>query len=314
MPEPVIEVDKLTHRYKDRVALSGVEFSVGAGEMFGLLGPNGGGKTTLFRILSTQIVPTEGTARVFGFDVNADAREVRRRIGVVFQSQSVDGKLTVAENLRHQGHLYGLGGRALKNRIEGMLEQFGLASRAGDRAEKLSGGLRRRVEIAKAMLHRPSLLLLDEPTTGLDIGVRHELWVYLEHLRKAEGVTIMLTTHTMEEAESCDRVCILDEGNIIALDSPASLKALIGGDVISAEAREPQALRAKIRERFGVEATVVGAFVRLERGRGHEFITELIEAFPGEIESVTLSRPTLEDVFIQRTGHRFVEREVARQT
>jgi ABC-2 type transport system ATP-binding protein len=307
MADEIIKVEDLTHRYGERTALDRVSFDVHAGEIFGLLGPNGGGKTTLFRILSTQLAPTSGVARVFGFDVVRRAREVRRRIGVVFQSQSVDGKLTVAENLRHQGHLYGLRGARLDARIEEMLAQFGLAERARERAEKLSGGLRRRVEIAKAMLHRPSLLLLDEPTTGLDIGARHDLWSYLESLRATGGVTIMLTTHTMEEAEGCERVLLLDEGKIIALDSPAALKAEIGGDVVAAQTREPARLQEKIRARFRLEPSIVGDTVRIERERGHEFITELIEAFPGEIDAVTLSKPTLEDVFIQRTGHQFVE-------
>lgn len=302
-----VEVEELTQRYKERVALAQISFEVRRGEIFGLLGPNGGGKTTLFRILSTQLVPTSGRARVFGFDVSQEPREVRRRIGVVFQSQSVDGKLTVAENLRHQGHLYGLRGRGLKARLEEMLARLGLTGRAAERAEKLSGGLRRRVEIAKAMLHRPALLLLDEPTTGLDIGVRHDLWSYLEALRATDGVTIMLTTHTMKEAEACDRICLIDRGSIIALDTPQRLKAEIGGDVVTATTRAPEKLQELIRERFGGEPKVMGEAVRIERERGHEFITELIEAFPGEVEAVTLSKPTLEDVFIERTGHQFVE-------
>ena len=305
--EGIVEVKDLTHRYGERTALDGITFDVRAGEIFGLLGPNGGGKTTLFRILSTQLVPTAGAARVCGFDLARSAREVRRRIGVVFQSQSVDPKLTVAENLRHQGHLYGLRGATLNARIAEMLARFGLAERARERAEKLSGGLRRRVEIAKAMLHRPALLLLDEPTTGLDIGARHNLWEYLESLREAAGVSIMLTTHTMEEAESCERILLLDRGKTLALDTPATLKAEIGGDVVAAQTREPAKLQEKIRARFGGESSVVGDTVRIERERGHEFVTELIEAFPGEIDAVTLSKPTLEDVFIQRTGHRFIE-------
>ena len=188
-----------------------------------------------------------------------------------------------------------------------MLAQFGLDDRARERVEKLSGGLRRRVEIAKAMLHRPALLLLDEPTTGLDPGARRELWAYLQGLRQAEGVTILLTTHLMEEAEDCERICLLDQGKIIALNSPAALKAEIGGDVVAAQTPDPLRLQAQILERFGGNPLVVGDTVRIERARGHEFITELIEAFPGEINAITLSKPTLEDVFIQRTGHRFVE-------
>jgi ABC-2 type transport system ATP-binding protein len=308
MAEGIVRVEDLTHRYGERTALDRVSFEVSAGEIFGLLGPNGGGKTTLFRILSTQLVPSSGTTRVFGFDVARESREVRRRIGVVFQSQSVDGKLTVAENLRHQGHLYGLGGASLNARIAEMLARFGLKDRARERAEKLSGGLRRRVEISKAMLHRPLLLLLDEPTTGLDIGARHDLWDYLESLRASEGVTVMLTTHTMEEAESCERILLLDEGKTLALDTPEALKAEIGGHVVAAQTNDPVRLQEKIRARFGGSPAVVGDTVRIERERGHEFITELIEAFPGEIDAVTLSKPTLEDVFIQRTGHQFVER------
>jgi len=307
MREKIVEVENLTHRYGSRVALAGVDFDVRAGEIFGLLGPNGGGKTTLFRILSTQLAPVGGAARIFGFDVTARERDVRSRIGIVFQSQSVDGKLTVSENLRHQGHLYGLKGAELKRRIDEMLERFGLEARASERVEKLSGGLRRRVEIAKAMLHRPALLLLDEPTTGLDIGARIDLWRYLLKLREADGTSVMLTTHTLEEAENCDRILILDEGKIIALDTPARLKAEIGGDVVTAQTREPQLLQEQIRERFGGEAVVVADTVRTERERGHEFITELIEAFPGQIDSVTLSKPTLEDVFIHRTGHQFMD-------
>jgi ABC-2 type transport system ATP-binding protein len=307
MADGIVRVEDLTHRYTERVALDGVSFEVFAGEVFGLLGPNGGGKSTLFRILSTQLAPSVGAARVFGFDVARQPSEVRRRIGVVFQSQSVDGKLTVEENLRHQGHLYGLRGASLKARIEEMLARFGLAERARERVEKLSGGLRRRVEISKAMLHRPALLLLDEPTTGLDIGARHDLWDYLLSLRAGGDVTIMLTTHTMEEAERCERILLLDEGKAIALDTPTALKAEIGGDVVTAQAREPATLQEKIHARFGGSPTVVGQTVRIERERGHEFITQLIEAFPGEIDAVTLSKPTLEDVFIQRTGHQFVE-------
>lgn len=307
MSAKIVEVQNLTHRYGTREALAGVAFDVGAGEIFGLLGPNGGGKTTLFRILSTQLVPTAGAARIFGFDVVERAREVRSRIGIVFQAQSVDGKLTVEENLRHQGHLYGLKGSSLKERIAEMLERFGLEARAGERAEKLSGGLRRRVEIAKAMLHRPALLLLDEPTTGLDIGARLDLWRYLLKLRETESTSVMLTTHTLEEAENCDRILILDEGKIIALDTPGQLKAEIGGDVITAQTREPQLLQEKIKARFGGEPVIVADAVRTERERGHEFITELIEAFPGQIDSVTLSKPTLEDVFIHRTGHQFID-------
>jgi ABC-2 type transport system ATP-binding protein len=305
----MIEVDRLAHRYGEREALRGISFTVGAGEVFGLLGPNGGGKTTLFRILSTLLAPASGQARVCGLDVVTDAPAVRRRIGVVFQAPSLDGKLTAAENLRHQGHLYGLRGLELRARIAETLARLGLGDRTDDPTETLSGGLRRRVELAKAFLHRPSLLLLDEPSTGLDPGARRDLWEYLIRLRDREGATVVLTTHILEEAEGCDRLGILDRGELVALDSPAGLKAQIGGDVVTAQCADPPQLCAQIRARFGGEPVVVGNTVRVERERGHEFITELVEAFPRQLTSVTLSKPTLEDVFIHCTGHRFWDEE-----
>lgn len=304
---PAIAVDNLTHFYGSRPALEALTFAVAPGEIFGLLGPNGGGKTTLFRILSTLLVPTRGQARVFGQDVTREPLSVRRRIGVVFQSPSLDRKLTPPENLRHQGHLYGLRGKALAERSQAMLERLGLADRCHDRVETLSGGLRRRVELAKGLLHRPDLLLLDEPSGGLDAGARRDLRLYLAHLRETDGVTILLTTHLLDEAEACDRLAILDCGRLVALDSPESLRKTIGGDVVVLEAREPEKLCAQIRHRFGGEPTVLDARVRIERPQGHKFITELVEAFPGQIDAVSLAKPTLEDVFIRKTGHRFWE-------
>ncbi|MGH9788764.1 MAG: ABC transporter ATP-binding protein, partial [Candidatus Acidiferrales bacterium] len=202
---PAIEIENLSHAYGERVALRDVAFSVGRGELFGLLGPNGGGKTTLFKILATLLLPRGGHARVFGDDVAANPMAVRRRLGVVFQSSSLDPKLTVTENLRHQGHLYGLRGARLQARMEELLKRLGIADRRDERAEKLSGGLRRRVEIAKGLLHQPEVLLLDEPSTGLDAGARRDLRLYLRQLCDQDGVTVFLTTHFMDEAESCDR-------------------------------------------------------------------------------------------------------------
>jgi len=306
----IIEVEGLSHHYNARPALLDFHLTVGAGEIVGLLGPNGSGKTTVFRILSTLLVPTSGHARIFGFDVRQDQAAVRRRIGVVFQSPSVDGKLTTLENLRHQGHLYGLRGKVLRERISEVLERFGLADRANDLVETLSGGLRRRVEIAKALLHRPGVLLLDEPSTGLDPGARRDLWACLETMRAESGAgrpptSILLTTHLMDEADGCDRLAILDNGILVALDTPANLKAQIGGDVITVQTHESEKLCQSLRVRFGGEPTVVGDTVRVERENGHAFIPELVEAFPAMITAITVRRPTLEDVFIQRTGHRF---------
>ncbi len=300
-----VEAKGLTHRYGERLALAEVTFTIGAAEIFGFLGPNGGGKTTLFRLLATLIPPGGGEATVLGFDLASQPDAIRRLIGVVFQSPSLDGKLTVTENLLHQGHLYGLHGRELETRRRDMLERLGLAERSRDRAEILSGGLRRRVEIAKGLLHRPRLLLLDEPSTGLDPGARRDLWDLLQELRERDGVTILLTTHLMEEAERCDRVGILDRGRLVALGTPAGLCQEIGGDMITVVARDPESLRTEIERLFGGHPTVLNGTIRLERPRAHEFIPRLMEAWPGRIDSVTVGRPTHEDVFIQRTGHHF---------
>ena len=303
--QPIISVCNVVHRYQDRTALNGVSFDVRPAELFGLLGPNGSGKTTLFRILSTLMVPTSGTATIVGFDAVRQPGALRRHIGVVFQAQSVDLKLTAYENLWHQGHLYGLRGSDLKQRITEILTRVGLLDRAADRVETFSGGMQRRIELAKGLLHHPEVLLLDEPTTGLDPGARHDLWQYLQILRDQEHVSIIVTTHLMEEAERCDRLAILNEGNLVALGTPEALTREIGGDVILFEARDPQSLADRIRAKFQVEATVMNKQVRLEIENGHRFVPDVVEAFPGEIQSLSVSKPTLEDVFIHRTGHRF---------
>ncbi len=301
----VIRVEDIRHSYGKREALRGVSFDVGAGEIFGLLGPNGSGKTSLFRILSTLMLPTGGRALVSGFDAAQQPDEVRSRIGVVFQSQSVDIKLTAAENLWHQGHLYGLRGAALQSRIAEMLERVALADRAKDRVETFSGGMQRRVELAKGLMHRPSVLLLDEPTTGLDPGARRDLWMYLNELRAKEQVSIIVTTHLMEEAERCDRLAILNLGEVVGLGTPAELRAEIGGDVVILEAAEPETLAVRIQEKFSAPTSVLDGKIRMEISDGLKFVTTVAEAFPGKIRSVSISQPTLDDVFIGRTGHRF---------
>jgi len=306
IPVPsVISVRDVVHRYDGRTALNGVSFDVQAAELFGLLGPNGSGKTTLFRILSTLMVPVGGRAVILGHDVAKEPTRLRREIGVVFQAQSIDIKLTAAENLWHQGHLYGLRGASLKSRIAEMLARVGLADRAHEKAETFSGGMQRRLELAKGLLHHPSVLLLDEPTTGLDPGARRDLWQYLQVLRDEEKVTVIVTTHLMQEAEQCTRLAILNEGNLVALGTPAELTSEIGADVILLDCKDPESVAERIRARFHGDAQVMDGKVRLERQQGHRFITELVEAFPGEIQAVSVSKPTLEDVFIHRTGHKF---------
>ena len=303
-----IRLDGVSHDYGTRLALDALSFSVGRAEIFGLLGPNGSGKTTLFRILSTLMVPTSGHAAIQGFDVAREPNRVRQQTGIVFQARSLDIKLTVAENLKHQGHLYGLKGALLKTRIADVLARVGLLDRAKDAVETLSGGQQRRVELAKGLIHSPQVLLLDEPSTGLDPGARRDLWLYLENLRDQEDVTVLVTTHLMEEAEHCDRLAILSEGRLVALGSPAELKSQIGGDVVTFETageEQAQRLAALIANRFVVAPAALGSAVRVEREQGHRFVTEVVEAFPGMVDGVSVAKPSLEDVFIDRTGHRF---------
>ncbi len=301
----VISVQELVHRYESRTALNGVSFEVRQAELFGLLGPNGSGKTTMFRILSTLMVPSGGRAVIRGFDAAKEPGKLRREIGVVFQAQSIDLKLTAYENLWHQGHLYGLRGEVLKARIPELLSRVGLLDRAREKAETFSGGMQRRLELAKGLLHHPAVLLLDEPSTGLDPGARRDLWQYLQILRDEEQVTVIVTTHLMEEAGRCDRLAILNEGKLVALGTPTELKQEIGGDVILLDAKNAESLAERIRARFRLDAQVLAGQVRLEQENGHRFITEVFEAFPGEIQAVSVSKPSLEDVFIHRTGHKF---------
>jgi ABC-2 type transport system ATP-binding protein len=303
--QAVIQLQSLRHQYGDRVALAGVSFDVRPAEIFGLLGPNGSGKTTTFRILSTLMLPSGGSALIMGHDVAREPALVRRNIGVVFQAKSIDIKLSAEENLMLIGHIYGLSGTALKKRVREMLSRVGLADRAKEKAETFSGGMQRRLELAKGLLHHPSVLLLDEPATGLDPGARRDLWQYLQILRDEERVTVLVTTHLMEEAERCDRLAIYANGSVVALGTPAELKSEIGGDVILLESQEPESLAQRIEKRFALHPTVIDHRVRLEIENGHRFVTEVVEAFPGEIEGVSVHKPSLEDVFIRRTGHRF---------
>lgn len=298
----IVSVRNLTHRYGSRVALDDLSFDVAPGTIFGLLGPNGSGKSTLFRILTTMMAPTSGQVTIAGFDALRRPDEVRRRIGVVFQSPSLDRKLTVRENLMALGRLYGLRGAHLQTRIGETLERLGLADRAGDVVEALSGGLRRRVEIARALLAGPSILLFDEPSSGLDPAARLELVSVISGLRDQQGVTVLLATHVLEEAERCDRLLLLHRGRRVAEGTPAELKSRVGGDVVVLEVAEPETMRGRILERFGLQAQAVDGALRVEIPNGHRFIAELVEAFPGSIRSIGLHRPTLEDVFLDETG------------
>jgi ABC-2 type transport system ATP-binding protein len=305
--EAAVQVLNLTHNYGDRKALNGVSFEVQRGEIFALLGPNGGGKTTLFKILSTALTPSGGTAKVMGFDIRTQANDVRRRIGIVFQNPSLDKKLTVLENLRYHGQLYGLRGAALTDRVNEMMDRLMIADRAANLVETLSGGLARRVELAKGLLHRPEVLILDEPSVGLDPGARRDLWLYLQKLREKEYVTILVTTHLVDDGDRSDHVLVLNLGQVVAMGTPESLKREIGGDVISITTRDAEKLSTAIHQKFSVRPTIVNGTLRVEKEQGHTFIGHVVDAFPEMVDAVSLSKPTLEDVFIARTGHRFWE-------
>jgi ABC-2 type transport system ATP-binding protein len=295
----------VSHFYGTRQALVDLSLEIHAGELFAVLGPNGGGKTTLFRLLSTLIPLQRGSVSVLGHDLSREAHAIRKLLGVVFQAPSLDRKLTVAENIRLQAALYGLAGQELSRRLDELLEHFALRDRAGELTERLSGGLRRRVELAKGMIHRPQLLLLDEPSTGLDPAARSDLWQYLRELKNAEGTTILLTTHYLDEADGADHIAILNEGRLVALGRPEDLRSQVGGDSITIETAEPDVLARDVRDRLGLAARVVEDSVRLEVPDGHTWIARIIEAFPGRVSAIRLGKPTLEDVFIARTGHRF---------
>lgn len=305
MPDlPALRVSDVTHRFGDRVALDAVSFDVAQGCLFALLGPNGGGKTTLFRIASTLLRASGGQVRILGADVQAAPMDARRHLGVVFQSPALDPRLTVSENLRHHGHLHGLRGAVLGSRIDEALERFRLADRHAERVDRLSGGLQRRVEIAKALIPRPRLLLLDEPSTGLDPGARRDLAEALRTVRDTTGATVVLTTHLMDEAAHADRVGILHQGRMVALDTPRALITQVGGDILWIDTATPESLVVRLRERFALDGQVVEGRVRIEQADAAPFIPQVVEAFPGEIDAVTYARPTLDDVFVHHTGER----------
>lgn len=300
-----LEVENLSHTYGSRRALDSVSLTVASGEVFGLLGPNGSGKTTLFKILSTLLRPTSGRVLILGHELATAAKAIRELLGVVFQHPGLDAKLTVRENLQHQGHLYGLAGKPLRHRIAELLERFGVSDRIGERVEVLSGGLQRRVEIAKAMLHSPRVLLLDEPSSGLDVSARRQLRNALKTLAETENILVLLTTHLLDEAEACNRIGILDVGSLVALGKPEELKAQIGGDVVYIESTSGEALSPAIVQQFGVSPVLTDSHLRVECERGHEFVKDVVTAFPDEIQAARFGKPTLEDVFIKLTGNRF---------
>lgn len=302
MAASAVDVQGVTHRYGSHLALRDVSLQVPSGALYGLLGPNGSGKTTLFRILSTLMPPSEGRACVFGLDTAQKAAAVRQRLGVVFQEEALDEKLTVRENLRFQGALYGLHGADRRGRVATLLERLDVADRIDDPVSDLSGGLRRRVDLARGLLHRPDLLLLDEPTTGLDPAARRAFWGAIERLREVEGTTLLLATHLMDEADRCDRVGILSEGALVADGTPDALKAELGKETLWLETDAPTELRDRIDAQFGVSTRIVGSLVQVSPPDPPTFLSALYETLAGHIRSATLRTPTLEDVFMVHAG------------
>jgi ABC-2 type transport system ATP-binding protein len=290
-----------------------VTFAVEEGEVFGFLGPNGAGKTTTINMLCTLLRPSAGGARVNGHDVVRDRSDVRRSIGLVFQQSTLDEYLTAEQNLRFHGYAYGIPAAVREERIRDLLTMVELWDRRKGSVRKFSGGMKRRLEIARGLLHHPRVLFLDEPTLGLDPQTRRRIWDYLHDLRRREHLTIFLTTHYMDEAENCDRIAIIDHGSIAALDSPDGLKSSVGGDVITFAAADVAAAADEVRESYGVEPVVQDGAVRFHVASGETFLPEFVRTFSQRLLSVGLRRPTLEDVFLAKTGREIRDDELDRK-
>ncbi|MGZ6707184.1 MAG: ATP-binding cassette domain-containing protein [Solirubrobacteraceae bacterium] len=300
--EPAIEVRALRKSFGEIDAVRGVDFDVARGVVFGFLGPNGAGKTTTINMLCTLATPTAGSARVAGYDVVAQRDDVRRHICLVFQDPTLDGYLTAEQNLRLHAELYGVQSSLVGPRMRQVLDMVGLWERRSAPVATFSGGMRRRLEIARGFLHSPRVLFLDEPTIGLDPQTRSSIWRYIGQLQEAEEITIFMTTHYMDEAEYCDRIAIMDQGTIVALDTPAALKAAVGADRVRIETADDAAAMAALRERFGIEAHVAEGAVTFFVASGEHFVPRLFAELGVPIGSVSVSRPTLDDVFMSYTG------------
>jgi ABC-2 type transport system ATP-binding protein len=298
---PAVAVEGLSKRYGDLEAVKGIGFEVPPGEVFGFLGPNGAGKTTTIGMLCTLVRPTGGAARVAGHDIVADRDEVRRNIGLVFQDPTLDAYLTAEQNLRFHGELYGLPRDVMDERIALVLDMVDLTDRKDGKVETFSGGMKRRLEIARGLLHSPRVLFLDEPTVGLDPQTRSAIWGYIDQLKKTEDITIFLTTHYMEEAEYCDRIAIIDHGEIVVLDTPEKLKANVGKDRVQIVTGDDEAAIAALKDRFGIDAGVHEGAVTFAVSSGEEFVPRLFAELGVPIRSVHVARPSLDDVFMNYT-------------
>ncbi|MBS1870164.1 MAG: ATP-binding cassette domain-containing protein [Actinobacteria bacterium] len=301
-PGLAVEVRGLVKRFGDVEAVRGIDLDVAAGETFGFLGPNGAGKSTTISMLCTLLTPDAGSAQVAGHDVARERDAVRRNIGLVFQDPTLDGYLTAEQNLRFHAELYGVPKALVPERMRLVLEMVGLWERRGSLVQTYSGGMKRRLEIARGLLHAPRVLFLDEPTVGLDPQTRSSIWGYIEELKRREDITIFLTTHYMDEAEHCDRIAIIDQGEIIALDTPEALKASVGKDRVQLQVDDAPAAIAALRERFGLDATIAEGHVTVAVAAGEAFVPRLFAELGVPIKGVSVARPSLDDVFMSYTG------------
>ncbi len=299
---PAIVVDGLVKDFGEVHAVRGVDFEVATGEVFGFLGPNGAGKTTTINMLCTLAKPSSGSATVAGHDVVSERDDVRRNIGLVFQDPTLDGYLTAEQNLRLHAELYGVPSKLVKPRMRQVMEMVGLWERRDSPVATFSGGMRRRLEIARGLMHAPRVLFLDEPTIGLDPQTRRSIWTYIRELKEREEITIFMTTHYMDEAEWCDRIAIMDHGQIVALDAPETLKAQVGTDRVTIHTDDDDAAIAAIEERFGIEARISEGAVTFGVAAGEQFVPHLFAELGVPIRAVSVSRPTLDDVFMSYTG------------
>jgi ABC-2 type transport system ATP-binding protein len=300
--QAAITVAGLTKNYGDIEAVRGIDFEVPAGETFGFLGPNGAGKSTTIKMLCTLARPTSGLARVAGHEVTSERDAVRRNIGLVFQDTTLDNYLTGAQNLRFHAALYGVPAAAVEPRMRQVLEMVGLWDRRDSVVMTYSGGMKRRLEIARGLLHAPHVLFLDEPTVGLDPQTRVSIWEYIKELKSREDITIFLTTHYMDEAEHCDRIAIIDHGQIVAIDTPEALKASVGKDRVQIHTADDPAAIAELARGFGIEAAMHEGAVTFSVTSGEQFVPRLFAGLTTAIKSVSVSRPTLDDVFMNYTG------------
>jgi ABC-2 type transport system ATP-binding protein len=303
----VIEVQQLVRKFGDFTAVDGIDFAVEEGEFFGFLGPNGAGKTTTINILATLLKPTAGRAWLAGFDILTQPNQVRQSIGMVFQDASLDERLTAEENLQFHAMLYHVPRRIRAERMDQVLEIVGLTDRRHSVVRTFSGGMKRRLEIARGLLHHPKVLFLDEPTAGLDPQTRNAIWDHIRRLRDQIGITVFMTTHYLDEAENCSRIAIIDHGKIQALDSPAALKRRVGGDVIIV-AGDPS-LQKDLADRYGVEVMKVDSTFHFQVSAGAEFVPRVVMDFKDRVKSIQVKQPSLDDVFLQLTGRAIREEE-----